>query len=88
MMSLDSGNTHCPYHYGELLESIISKYKEQLNNYNLILRTNSGFDSSNNIEKSLSIPKLKFIIKGIVKRTSEGIIVNIPPHNTTGKTNC
>ncbi|MDS0526693.1 transposase [Clostridium sp. SHJSY1] len=63
-MFLDSGNSHCNDHYDDLLKSIISKYSEQLINGNLILRTDSGFGSTDNIEKLLSIPKLKFITKG------------------------
>lgn len=64
VMFLDSGSSHCNKHYAELLNYILSKYKEQLHNGNLILRTDSGFGSLENIEKLLSIPKLKFITKG------------------------
>ena len=50
-MFLDSGASHCTEHYDDLLKSILSKYKEQLRSGNLILRTDSGFGSSNNVEK-------------------------------------
>lgn len=62
-MFLDSGNTHCTDHYSDLLRAVLSKYKDQLHNGNLILRTDSGFGSSDNVEKLLSIPKLKFVTK-------------------------
>jgi len=62
-MFLDSGASHCTEHYDDLLKSILSKYKEQLRSGNLILRTDSGFGSSNNVEKLISIPNLKFITK-------------------------
>lgn len=62
-MFLDSGNTHCTDHYSDLLKAILSKYKDQLHNGNLILRTDSGFGSSDNVEKLLSIHKLKFVTK-------------------------
>jgi hypothetical protein len=63
-MFLDSGNFFCTNHYDDLLKSIISKYKDQLNYDNLILRIDSGFGSTDNVEKLLSILKLKFITKG------------------------
>jgi transposase len=63
-MFLDSGNSHCNEHYDELLKAIVAKYEEQLHNGNLVLRTDSGFGSSENVEKLLSIPKLKFVTKG------------------------
>ncbi|MCY6960731.1 transposase, partial [Clostridium brassicae] len=76
-LSLDSGDTHCNEQYSDLLNSILSKYKEQLYNGDLILRTDSGFGSSNNIEKLLSIPKLKFITKGYSTITARNIAKNI-----------
>ncbi len=69
-MFLDSGNTHFTDHYSGLLKAILSKYKDQLHNGNLILRTDSDFSSSDNVEKLLSIPKLKFITKGYSTRTA------------------
>ena len=62
-MFLDSGGSHCTKHYDDLLKAILSKYRDQLHNGNLILRTDSGFGSSDNVEKLLSIPKLKFVTK-------------------------
>ena len=53
-MFLDSGSTHCNEHYDELIKAILSKYNDQLHDGNLILRTDSGFGSSENIEKSYS----------------------------------
>ncbi|MCY6355858.1 transposase, partial [Clostridium sp. ZS2-4] len=76
-MFLDSGNTHCTDHYTDLLKAILSKYKEQLHNDNLILRTDSGFGSSDNVEKLLSIPKLKFITKGYSTRTASNLAKDI-----------
>lgn len=76
-MFLDSGNSHCTDHYDDLLKSIISKYRDQLNNDNLILRTDSGFGSTVNVEKLLSIPKLKFITKGYSTKTASNLAKGI-----------
>ncbi|GAA0082208.1 MULTISPECIES: hypothetical protein [Clostridium] len=76
-MFLDSGNIHCTNHYSDLLKAILSKYKEQLHNGNLILRTDSGFGSSDNVEKLLLIPKLKFITKGYSSRTARNLAKEI-----------
>lgn len=76
-MFLDSGATHCTEHYDDLLKSILSKYSEQLQNGNLILRTDSGFGSTHNIEKLCSIPKLKFITKGYSTINASNIAKNI-----------
>lgn len=77
-MFLDSGSTHCNKHYDDLLTSILSKYKDQLHEGNLILRTDSGFGSSENIEKLLSIPKLKFITKGYSTVKAKNLAKDIP----------
>ncbi|MFD3156048.1 transposase (plasmid) [Haloimpatiens sp. FM7330] len=77
-MSLDSGNSHCTDHYDDLLKSILSKYREQLLNGNLILRTDSGFGSSDNIEKLLSTPKLKFVTKAYSTVKAKNLAKNIP----------
>lgn len=76
-MSLDSGNSHCNDHYGDLLRSILSKYKDQLRSGNLILRTDSGFGSIDNVEKLLSIPKLKFITKAYATTTARNLAKDI-----------
>ena len=76
-MFLDSGNSHCNDHYYDLLKSIISKYKDQLNNGNLILRTDSGYGSVDNVEKLRSIPKLKFVTKGYSPKTASNLAKNI-----------
>ncbi|MDU2266931.1 MAG: transposase [Clostridium celatum] len=76
-MFLDSGSSHCTEHYDDLLKSILSKYKDQLHNGNLILRTDSGFGSTENVEKLLSIPKLKFVTKGYSTRTSSNLAKDI-----------
>ncbi|QAA30216.1 transposase [Clostridium manihotivorum] len=76
-MFLDSGNSHCTDHYDDLLKSILSKYKDQLRQGNLILRTDSGFGSTENIEKLRSIPKLKFITKAYSTRTPRTIAKDI-----------
>ncbi|URZ17814.1 transposase [Clostridium felsineum] len=76
-MFLDSGNTHCTDHYDDLLNAIISKYKEQLYNGKLILRTDSGYGSTDNIEKLISIPNLKFVTKGYSPKTASNIAKNI-----------
>ncbi len=72
-MFLNSGNSHCTDHYNDLLKSIISKYKDQLSNYNLILRTDSGFGSADSVEKLLSIPNLKFVTKGYSTKTASNL---------------
>ncbi|KZL93605.1 transposase [Clostridium magnum] len=77
-MFLDSGSSHCNKHYDELLSSILFKYKDQLRNGNLILRTDSGFGSAENIEKLLSIPKLKFITKGYSTVKAKNLAKDIP----------
>lgn len=76
-MFLDSGNSHCNDHYNDLLKSIISKYKDQLYNGNLILRTDSGFGSIDNIEKLRSIPNLKFVTKGYSTKTASNLAKDI-----------
>jgi hypothetical protein len=76
-MNLDSGNSHCTDHYNDLLKSILSKYKDQLRNGNLILRTDSGFGSADNVEKLLSIPKLKFITKAYSTKTASNLAKDI-----------
>jgi hypothetical protein len=63
-MFLDSGSTHCSEHYKDLLVSILAKYDEALKDGNLILRTDSGFGSSESVEQLCAIPKLKFVTKG------------------------
>ncbi|MBC2580588.1 transposase [Clostridium sp. DJ247] len=76
-MFLDLGSTHCNKHYVDLLTSILSKYKDQLREGNLILRTDSSFGSLENIEKLLSIPKLKFITKGYSTVKAKNLAKNI-----------
>jgi Transposase DDE domain group 1 len=76
-MFLDSGATHCTEHYDDLLKSILSKYGDQLQSGNLILRTDSGFGSSENIEKLCSIPRLKFVTKGYSTINAANIAKNI-----------
>lgn len=76
-MFLDSGNSHCTEHYNDLLSSILSKYKDQLCNGNLILRTDSGFGSTDNVEKLLSIPKLKFVTKAYATTTARNLAKDI-----------
>lgn len=44
---------------------------------NLILRTDSGFGSTDNVEKLLSIPKLKFITKGYSTKTARNLAKDI-----------
>lgn len=77
-MKLDSGNTHCTEHYDELLHDVLSKYQEQLRNGNLILRTDSGFGSMDNIEKLTNIPKLMFITKGYSTTSAANLAKDIP----------
>ena len=72
-MFLDSGNTHCTDHYDDLLNAIQSKFQDQIDNGSLILRTDSGFGSSENVEKLLSIPRLKFITKAYSTKTASNI---------------
>ncbi len=43
----------------------------------LILRTDSGFGSTENVEKLLSIPKLKFVTKGYSTRTASNLAKDI-----------
>ena len=63
-MFLDSGSSHCTDHYDDLLKAILIKFKEQLYNGKLILRTDSAFGSSANVEKLRSTPGLRFVTKG------------------------
>jgi transposase len=77
-MILDSGSTHCTDHYDDLLESILSKYNEKVNDGNLILRTDSGFGSTKNIKKLLSIPNLKFVTKGHSTVKAKNLAKDIP----------
>lgn len=76
-MFLDSGSSHCTDHYDDLLNSILSKYKGQLYNRNFVLRIDSGFGSTDNVEKLLSIPKLKFITKGYSTKTASNLANDI-----------
>lgn len=76
-MFLDSGNSNCTNHYDDLLKAILLKYKEQLYNGNLILRTDSGFGSVDSVEKLLAIPKLKFITKGYSTVTASNLAKDI-----------
>ncbi|AJG98206.1 hypothetical protein LF65_01601 [Clostridium beijerinckii] len=59
------------------MDNINTKYKEQLHNGNLVLRTDSGFGSTVNVEKLLSIPKLRFFTKGYSKRTASNLMKDI-----------
>jgi hypothetical protein len=77
-MFLDSGSTHCNKHYDDLLTAILSKFKDKLRDGNLILRTDSGFGSLENVEKLLSIPKLKFITKGYSTVKAKNLAKDIP----------
>ncbi|ELP61160.1 hypothetical protein F502_01855 [Clostridium pasteurianum DSM 525 = ATCC 6013] len=77
-MILDSGSAHCTDHYDDLLKSILSKYNEKVHNGNLILRTDSGFGSAENIEKLRSIPNLKFVTKGYSTVKAKNLAKDIP----------
>jgi transposase len=77
-LKLDSGNTHCTEHYDELIKDVLSKYQDQLHRGNLILRTDSGFGSTENIEKLTDIPNLKFITKGYSTVSAANLAKNIP----------
>ena len=76
-MYLDSGSSHCTHRYSEMLDDIFEKYKSKLEAGELIIRTDSGFGSSEYIEMLQRIPKLKFITKGYstvtAKRLSEKV---------------
>lgn len=76
-MFLDSGNTHCSDHFDDLLKAILCKYKEHLYTGNLILRTDSGFGSVENIEKLNSIDDLKFLTKAYSTVTAKNIAKEI-----------
>lgn len=76
-MSLDSGDSHCTEHYDDLLNAILTKYKDQLRKGNLILRTDSGFGSSDNVERLLSISGLKFVTKGYSTVAAKNLAKNI-----------
>lgn len=76
-MFLDSGNTHCTDHHSDLLKAMLSKYKDELHNGNLILRTDSGFGSSYNVKKLISIPKLKFVTKAYSTVSAKNIAKDI-----------
>ncbi len=76
-LKLDSGNAHCTKHYDELLNDILLKYEEQLYNGSLILRTDSGFGSMDNIEKLSDVPGLKFITKGYSTTSAKNLANDI-----------
>lgn len=76
-MKLDSGNTHCTEHYDELIKDVLLKYQDQLHSGNLVLRTDSGFGSTENIEKLIGIPRLKFITKGYSTVSAANLAKNI-----------
>jgi hypothetical protein len=76
-MYLDSGNTHCSKRSDDLIKSVLSKYREHLNNGKLIIRGDSGYGSSDNIEKLSAIPNLKFIVKGYSTIKASNLAKNI-----------
>jgi len=82
-MYLDSGNTHCQEHFKELLDTTVFKFKEALKNGNLIIRTDSGYGSSDKIEVMLGIPNLKFITKGYSTPKAKNLAKDIPYENYT-----
>ena len=75
---LDSGNTHCQDHFKDLLKSTLSKYTDSLNNGNLIIRSDSGYGSTDIIELMKSIPNLKFVTKGYSTVKAKNIAKGIP----------
>lgn len=77
-MFLDSDNTHCTEHYDDLLKEILSKYKRQLNEGNLVLMTYSGHGSSLCVEKLAAVSNLKFVTKGYSTVTASKIAKDIP----------
>jgi hypothetical protein len=82
-LHLDSGNTHCQDRIDDLLYATISKFKEQLNNRKLIIRTDSGYGSMHSIEKLKNIKNLLFVTKGYSTRQSAKLAKDIPYENYT-----
>ena len=82
-MYLDSGNTHCQDHFKDLLKSTLSKYNDALKSGNLIIRSDSGYGSSDIIELMESIPNLKFVTKGYSTVRAKNLAEEIPYYEYT-----
>jgi len=75
---LDSGNNHCQERLDDLLKSTLSKFKDHLKSGKLIIRADSGYGASNNIEKLNRIPGLKFVVKGYSTVKAKNLAADIP----------
>lgn len=75
---LDSGNNHCQERLDDLLKSTTSKFKDHLKSGKLIIRADSGYGASNNIEKLNKIPGLKFVVKGYSTVRAKNLASDIP----------
>jgi hypothetical protein len=61
-----------------LLKSTLSKYTDSLNNGNLIIRSGSGYGSTDIIELMKSIPNLKSVTKGYSTAKAKNLAREIP----------
>jgi len=75
---LDPGNTHCQNRLEDLLESVLSKYPDQLRQGKLIIRAGSGYGALKNIEKLANIKGLKFAVKGYSTTQASKIAETVP----------
>ena len=82
-MYLDSGNMHCQDHFKDLLKSTLSKYNDTLKNGSLIIRSDSGYGSTDIIELMKSIPNLKFVTKGYSTVKAKNLAKEIPYYEYT-----
>lgn len=75
---LDPGNVHCQDRLDSFVYSISTKLPEQLKNGRVILRADSGYGATENIEKLMSIKGLRFIVKGFSSKKAANIAKTVP----------
>ncbi len=75
---LDPGGTHCSSRFKDLLKTTIAKLNTPLSNGELIIRGDSGYGSSENIEIMESIPNLKYVVKGYSTIRASNLAKGIP----------
>jgi hypothetical protein len=75
---LDPGNTHCQNRLGDLLQTVISKYPDQLRQGKLIIRADSGYGAFKNIACLANLKGLKFVVKGYSTTQAAKIAKTVP----------
>lgn len=75
-MFLDPGNVSCISRFEDLLKATTLKFNEHLSEGNLIIRTDSGYGSSENIQLLMSTGA-KFIVKGFSTKQSRNFAKSI-----------